>query len=162
PDLPLVQLVHPGGLVAAADGVHGVGVHAADVGEVAVLHDRGGLAGGRVGDLGEQLGGGVRGAGRGGGVRRGGGPGGHHDGGGAPGGHHDGDGGPGDGGRGQAGERGGPAPGPCFMPVFLVPAFLVTGCLAEFGHQVLLEDLLPVRRQVPVGGHRQPPGQFVM
>src|SRR5689334_18308799 len=50
----------------------------------------------------------------------------------------------------------------CPVPGCPVPACPVPGCLAEFGHQVLLEDLLPVRRQVPVGGHRQPPGQFVM
>src|SRR5207302_2464771 len=61
PDLPLVRLVHDEGLVVV--GAVAVGVDAADVGEVAVLHGGGGLAGGRVGDLGEQLGGGVRGAG---------------------------------------------------------------------------------------------------
>src|SRR4029077_7382501 len=63
PDLPLVERFHRGRLVTVADAVYLVGDLAADIREVAVAHDRGGLAGGRVGDLGQQLGGGGRGCG---------------------------------------------------------------------------------------------------
>ena len=146
PDLPFVPLRHGRRLAAAADGVGGVGDLAADVHELAVAHGGAGLARRRAGDLDEEFGGGARRAAcPGPGLGGRGGPG--HDDGGSGGGHgyYGGDSG-GDDGR-TPGAAGVPGPGGRVR-------------LAEFGHQVLLEDLLPGRRQVPSVRHRQQPGQF--
>ena len=149
PDLPLVELLHGRRLVTVADAVDGVGDHAADVGEVAVPHDRGGLAGRRGGDPGEQLGGG--GGGRGLGRFRGGRAGMRPHGGGGRYGHRR---------RREDGPRDEDRAGDGLAAWRLAPGpGLARVGLAEFGHQVLLQDLLPGRRQVPFG--RQPPGHVV-